>query len=176
MLVEKTIIINISNGNIKHYKTLGYDVYFGDEIEIPIEHLPKGSHKLIIAKCMDCGKEKEIAYRDHKIDYRCRKCAEVKRKKTCVEKYGCEYPAQNEDVIKKTKQTNIEKYGCVCAMNCDEIKEKIIEKNQKNYGCDWGLSSEIIKEKSKKTCIEKYGVENVSQSEEIKEKKRKNKI
>ncbi|HUM42288.1 MAG TPA: hypothetical protein PKI14_05000 [Fervidobacterium sp.] len=64
-----------------------------------------------------------------------------KRKKTCLKRYGTEYPAMNPDVREKAKKTLIEKYSL-------DSPEKV---------------SQFYKEKLNKSVMNKYGVENISQ-------------
>lgn len=74
--------------------------------------------------------------------------ASAARKQTCIQKYGCENPAQSKIVQEKRKQTCLEKYGV-----------------------EYGFQYEEIKEKIKYSTLEHYGVKNISQSKEIKQKK-----
>jgi hypothetical protein len=84
---------------------------------IPIEHLPKGSHTKIIASCDICNIQYNVPYRDylnsheiHNFDT-CNKCKFQKSKLTNIEKYGCETPLQNIDILEKYFKTNNERYG-----------------------------------------------------------------
>ena len=52
-----------------------------------------------------------IKYDNNWGEYYCRKCSEVKRKKTLRENFGVDYPIQNKKVLNKMKKTLIEKYG-----------------------------------------------------------------
>jgi hypothetical protein len=94
---------------------LGYDVYIGDELIIPIELLSKGSHYKIECQCDSCGIKRFVIYKNYiKYGnewgfYYCRKCSEHKRKKTLIENHGCEYPIQNKKILKKMRKTIIEK-------------------------------------------------------------------
>ena len=94
-----------------------------------------------------------------------------KIKQNSLEKYGCEYPAQNKEVKDKIKATNLERYGCETSLQNKEVKEKIKATNLEKYGCEHNSQSLEIKEKKKKTCLTHFGVENPSQTEEIKQKK-----
>ena len=44
-------------------------------------------------------------------EYKCRKCSEIKRKKTLRKNYGVDYPIQNKRVLDKMQKTLIDKYG-----------------------------------------------------------------
>ena len=117
MILTRVIDIKINESNFQYYEDLGYDVTIGENIQIPIELMSKGSHYKITCQCDGCGIEKEVIFKNYiKYDnnwgeYYCRKCSEVKRKKTLRENFGVGYPIQNKKVLNKMKKTLIEKYG-----------------------------------------------------------------
>jgi hypothetical protein len=117
MILSREINVKITESNYNYYDNLGYDVYISEQIVIPVELLPKGSHYKIKCKCDDCGVEKEVIYKnylkyDNKWgDYYCRKCSEKKRKETLRKNYGVDYPIQNKGVLEKMKNTLVSKYG-----------------------------------------------------------------
>jgi hypothetical protein len=117
MILTREINIKISESNYQYYDDLGYDVSIGEEVIIPIELMSKGSHYKIDCKCDGCGVEKQVIFKnyikyDNKWgDYSCRKCSEVKRKKTLRENFGVDYPIQNKKVLSRMKSTLMEKYG-----------------------------------------------------------------
>jgi hypothetical protein len=117
MILTRVIDIKINESNFQYYEDLGYDVTIGENIQIPIELMSKGSHYKIECKCDGCGIEKEVIFKNYiKYDnnwgeYYCRKCSEVKRKKTLRENFGVDYPIQNKKVLTKMKKTLVEKYG-----------------------------------------------------------------
>ena len=117
MILSREINVKITESNYNYYDDLGYDVYISEEIVIPVELLPKGSHYKIKCKCDTCGIEKEVIYKNYLKydnvwgDYYCRKCSEVKRKETLRRNFGVDYPIQNEKVLQKMKKTLVEKYG-----------------------------------------------------------------
>lgn len=117
MILTREIRVKISESNYQYYEDMGYEIFLGEEIIIPIELLSKGSHYKINCKCDVCGKEKEVLFKNYvKYDnkwgeYFCRKCSESKRKKSLRESYGCDYPIQNKKVLNKMKKTLVEKYG-----------------------------------------------------------------
>jgi hypothetical protein len=106
----------------------------------------------------------------------CTQCSNVKRKKTCIEKYGYGSPLQSEEIKQKIKATNLEKYGVENPSQSPEIHQKKIETSLKNYGCEYPLQSEIIKEKSKQTNFNKYGVSSAMKLPEIAQKSVKTRI
>jgi hypothetical protein len=117
MILTREINIKISESNYQYYDDLGYDVSIGEEVIIPIELMSKGSHYKIDCKCDGCGVEKQVIFKnyikyDNKWgDYSCRKCSEIKRKKTLRENFGVDYPIQNKKVLSRMKSTLMEKYG-----------------------------------------------------------------
>ena len=131
MILTREINIKINESNYQYYDDLGYDVTIGEEIVIPIELMSKGSHYKINCQCDGCGVEKQVIFKNYvKYDnkwgeYYCRKCSEVKRKKTLRENFGVDYPIQNKKVLSKMQNTLMEKYGL------DNIskKDKIINDN-----------------------------------------------
>lgn len=118
MILTRTIIIKITNQNLDQYLNLGYDIILGDNLEIPIELLPKGSNIKIRCKCdtPDCGVEKDVIFKNYIRygnewnKYYCRKCSEIKRKKTLSRKIGVEYPLQSKDIVNKKLSTMELKY------------------------------------------------------------------
>jgi hypothetical protein len=181
MILTKSIIIEIQPRNMGYYKKIGHDdIGVGDEIEIEIENINKGSHSIINCKCDNCGKEKKIEYRVYLGynpknfgDYLCRKCSQFKLEDTNLKKYGKKYPSQRIEILDKMKSSMIEKYSVENASQSNEIQNKKIKTNNIKFGCDWGLSNDLIKKKSRTTLLEKYGVEHCSQIESIKNKKKK---
>jgi len=117
MILSREINVKITESNYNYYDNLGYDVYISEQIIIPVELLPKGSHYKIKCKCDDCGIEKDVIYKNYlKYDnkwgeYYCRKCSEKKRKETLRKNYGVDYPIQNKEVLEKMKNTLVSKYG-----------------------------------------------------------------
>ena len=55
MILSREINVKITESNYNYYDDLGYDVYISEEIVIPVELLPKGSHYKIKCKCDTCG-------------------------------------------------------------------------------------------------------------------------
>lgn len=129
MILSREIKIKIIESNYNYYEYLGYDVYIGEEIVIPVDLLPKGSHYKIKCKCDSCGIEKDVIYKNYlKYDnvwgeYYCRKCSEVKRKETLRKNHGVDYPIQNKKILDKMKKTLVNKYGV------DNISKKV-KKNE----------------------------------------------
>ena len=65
-LISKTVMVKWHGKIRKHYESLGY-VYTkkGDEFEVSIEDLTKGSHVKVDCKCDGCGKDLTLAYKSY---------------------------------------------------------------------------------------------------------------
>ena len=152
-----------------------------------------------IGKCLNCGKQvKYISFSKYNI-YCCKKCRqeyehkhpemmqalELKRKQTCLKKYGAESSSANKETIEKIKKTKLEKYGDSNYNNIEKCKETKLERygdsnynnfdsakqtNLKKYGAEYTFKSDLVKQKIKETNLERYGVENPNQCDLIKEK------
>ena len=91
--------------------------------------------------------------------------AKIVRKKTNIEKYGCEYVAKTEESKRKTKEYFIKKYGVENPSYCQDNKKKISIKNKEN--------AKIRMAKTRETCLKRYGVDNYTKTNECKEKRKK---
>ena len=135
--------------------------------------LIKGKCKIIDCIGFFCKSFRSLV----KINAFCFECSKnigkEKIKKTNMEKYGCEYPSQNEQIREKVKQTFFKKYGCENPFQNKDIQEKIKQKNFEKYGCEFYLQTKEKQLKSKQTCIKKYGCEYATQNKEIHEKYKK---
>jgi hypothetical protein len=156
MIITDKINVKIINHNIEHYKQLGYNIKYGDIINIPIEHLTLGSHYVIDVKCDHCKSLRKIRYQDYiKVTknktekYYCHLCVkEEKTKQTFLKLYGVSNPSQS-DIVKKLKEkTNLSKWGVKNVFQNEDIKNKIRDTNNKIYGCDYPNQSDIIKNKT----------------------------
>jgi len=128
-----------------------------------------------------------------------RKEREIKRIKTCLERYGTEVPSQSEIIKRKTEASNIEKYGVKypavlenvkkaikettrmrygvdSPLQREVLKNKIIDSTRKRYGVDCAFQSKELKAKIRETCIKKYGFESASKSEIVKKNVRESNI
>lgn len=96
----------------------------------------------------------------------------IKRRKTCIEKYGVDSFTKTKDYIEKTKKTNNEKYGVDFYFQSDEIKEITIKRNIEKYGVNHHMKSKKFIKEFKENNIRKFGVDNVSKLDYIKERKK----
>jgi len=190
MLITKEVNVRINNKNIDHYSNLGYDIDYGENINVLVDHLSKYSDKKIRIKCDVCGDEFDRfywIYVKRKFDTdTCQKCKYINVKKTNLERYGYDNGFKNRDKIKQTKldkygdenynnksknkKTCLEKYGVEHPLQTIEIINKIKQTNLEKYGVECTLHDENISNKVKQTMLDKYGVEYAGQSDEIKNK------
>ena len=84
MLISKTVKTKPVKGSFTHYKKLGYNIRYREEIEVPISHLPIGSTVKVDVKCEGgCDKIYSIEYRSYLYsiehgflhEYCCKKCS-----------------------------------------------------------------------------------------------------
>ena len=97
----------------------------------------------------------------------------IKKRITCVKKYGVDSFTKTEEYLKKTKETNFKKYGVDYYFQCSDKQEKTKITNLKKYGNEHHMKSEEFIIKFKENNIKLFGVDNVSKLEKIKDKKRK---
>ena len=176
MIITKKVFIEINNRNLHHFKKKlksNYDLKIGLN-EILVGDLSKGSHVIVEVECDSCCDIQKIEYRSYlkftknETDiYCCKKCNNVKVRRTNLKKYGVVCNSQLESNKKMVKEkwenkTEVEKNSIV-----NDRKETCLEK----YGFDTYTKTEDYKIKSKETWLNKYGVENPSYSEEIKQKR-----
>ena len=161
MVLDNEIQIRVNSTALKHYREKGYVVNMGDQIIVKIDDLTKSSGYKIHVKCDICGNEKYLPYISYLDNikkynlYTCsNKCAYVKNKKTCLEKYGDE----NYHNTEKIKVTNLKKYGCENVFQNEEIKNKIKKTNLEKFGFESHNKSDIVKKNKEKIYLEKYGV------------------
>jgi len=178
MILTKKVIVRPNSKTLKYYKNLGYECSMFTKIEIPVEHLTKGSHQILDVKCDICGKEKKLDYNSY-----WRNTKHLTSLYSCSEKCGLE----------KRDATNLEKYGSKNVFQNEKIKDKIKESYIKNLGVDHPSKSVVIKklikntniklhndpnytniDKRKNTNLNKYGVSCVFQTKKSYESKKNN--
>lgn len=108
--------------------------------------------------CLTCGNETSLISFIKGFNKYCSvKCSansnlvKSKTKQTCIEKYGCENPFQNQEIKNKIKQTCLEKYGCENPSSNENIHLKKILTSQKKFGTDYPLQNNdfLLKIKNK---------------------------
>ncbi len=196
MIVDDTVKIKKNSNNTRYYLNLKYEVDFENNFNVKVSDLPKTSHVNINVICDICGLEKTISYYSYQRNvatskkgiYTCIKCSKIKSKQTNLEKYGTEYPIQNNEIKDKRKFNNFEKYGVDEPGKLEECINKVKNTKKVKYGDEKYNNLKKNKEtkieryndsnynnrlKSIQTCLEKYNFTNVSQSQIIKDKKKK---
>jgi hypothetical protein len=171
MIKSKIVKLKINSKTISHYRELGYNVDINKIYDIKVEDLTKGSKIEITAICDSCGDEKNVTYKEYcrnisKYNIFCcsNKCAQIKNKKTNLEKYGVEHYSKTIEFVDKIKNTNLCKFGYEYYTQTEEYKNRI-KINNKNRDYTDMLS------KIKSTTLLKYGNENYHKSEDFKNKK-----
>jgi hypothetical protein len=139
MILSKKIKIKLNNSTKDHFENLGYNFEKGKEIEIPLEHLNKGSNYKVEVKCDRCGKIKEIPYRKYLINisngnyYSCSaKCSKDKIEQSNIKKFGTKNYFQSEEGKLKIKNIIIEKFGVDNISKLENIKQKKLETKEKS--------------------------------------------
>jgi hypothetical protein len=175
MIIQEEIDIRIGNKEqIEHYSKLGYKPEWKKIITVKVKHLMTQSNVKLNVKCDVCGVEKILIYSKYTKNTKnltsdyccCNKCAMSKQEKTCLEKYGVDYPAKDKNIFKKTEQTKLEKYGDAYYTNREKYKITCLEK----YGVDSTNKLEKVKDKIKEAMLKNYGVESYSQTKEFLER------
>ncbi len=104
----------------------------------------------------------------------------IKRKNTCLKKYGTEEylssdiardkilktnndkyggnsPCCDKDIIEKRKNNCLEKYGVESTNQLKEVRDKYKNTMKQKYGVEYPIQNQDIADKMKNTCIKKYG-------------------
>jgi hypothetical protein len=198
MIISKKVQIEINNRSICHFKRKLksiYDLKVGLN-EICVSDLSKGSHIIVEVECDSCYSIIKTEYRTYlKLTkneteiYCCKKCNNVKVRKTNLEKYGVvcnsqlnsnkkmvteKWQNKTEDekslIVNSRKETSVEKYGVDCYTKTDDYKTKSKETWMKRYDVENPSYSEDIKQKRVNTKLKKFGFINNSQSKEWKDR------
>lgn len=91
----------------------------------------------ICEKMVDSFKTK-YKEKDHPLlGYKRQESEIIKRKETCIKKYGVDNVAKNEEIQEKIKKTNIKKYGLPCIFQTEQHKERVKEANLANFGYEY---------------------------------------
>ena len=101
--------------------------------------------------------------------YKCSNSDQLKKDKTrqtCLERYGCENPMQNE-LVKKS---------FINYFSIPENQKKIQDEREKRSGVRFSGQLQEVKNKIKQSCLEKYGVESGVQTNAAKENLKQSRI
>jgi hypothetical protein len=159
VILQEEVDVNINNSNYNYYKEKGYNVERFKKILIKVVDLSTGSHSIIKVKCDNCGKEKEMIYREYIRSFNncnyyacCEKCAWNKNRNTCNIKYGIDSFSKTNEFKEKFEKTCLEKFNAKSPLESDVIKEKIKQTLINLYGVDHNTKSkEIIKNRKQNT-------------------------
>jgi hypothetical protein len=189
MILTTEIEFKLTQFNYHHYERLGYDTKGKDRIMVKIEDIGKSSSSKVKAKCDFCEKEKELQYVKYLKNisrggiYACsNKCAVAKGQATCIEKYGCKSPLQNEQVKQNLVDYFTNTYGVTNTSQLESVKKKREDTMMERFGVKTNIilpethkkaiEASITKEsklKRSKTNLEKYGVDNYTKTKEYTE-------
>lgn len=175
MLISEYVITKTNNRNYKKFKNMGYVFNLREDLMVKISDLSKNSRSIVDVKCDFCEVVKKLKYSDYSKNiskhnlYSCSlKCANFKFKKTCLEKFGVEYPLQNKEIKENLHSYFVETY---CVNHPSMLKEFELKKQDTNLN-KYGVSHQMfIQEnisKIKETKLIKYGDENFNNNEKCK--------
>lgn len=145
--------MKITNFNQEYYNNLGYNVSNGNEIEIPIWQLSRGSGIKVKVKCNYCKNIFMQSYRNYfknSKDSCCKNCKHHKFRKSNMKKYGVPCTLNTKENRKKVKNTFLKKYGTTVPPKNKEIKRKTRETMIKKYGVPYGIFNDEIRSKMNK--------------------------
>lgn len=162
------------------------------ELFIPKTSRQKYCNKNHYRPCPVCGKPVLVKYFSEPTRTCSKECTIALKRKTCLEKYGCEDPGNRPEAKEKRKQTCLQKYGVENPVLNSNISSRIKETFQRKYGVDnisqleetrtkvhdaWRNMTDDkkyqITNNRKQKWIDKYGVDNPQKAEEIKRKTKK---
>ena len=175
MLLSDFTYINTNNRNYKKFIELGYTFDIGDRLMVKTTDLNSGSKEFVSVKCDICNSEKSIMYFSYIQNtekyniYACtRKCADIKFRKTNLERYGYEYPMQNKKIKDKVKEYFLSEYGVKHPSMLEEFELKKQNTNLEKYGVKHQMELNENIFKIKETKLEKYGDENYNNHDKSK--------
>ena len=150
MIITKKVLIEVSNRTIFHFRKKlksYYDLKIGFN-EIYVKDLSEGSHVIVEVECDSCLTILKMEYRSY-----------LKNSKNETEIYCCK---KCNNV--KVRKTNLERYGVVSNSQLKSNKKMVKEKWQSKTEDEKNL----IVNNRKETCLEKYGVDTYTKTEEYK--------
>lgn len=179
MLISKTAIVKWNSKIKQHYVDLGYEfTKMGDSFEVSVKDLTCASRSEVTIKCDYCGKlflkQWQTYARSLKKDIKkdaCKNCCEAKAAETINLRYGS-YTGLFLSSNDKRKKTNINKYGCENPFGNEKIQEKIKNYYFDNFGVKHNMQLPDCVKKAKETSLKKYGVESYTQTPEWRESHR----
>lgn len=167
MLLTDKVIVKWNSKNKEQYVDKGYNfTRMGDEFEINVSDLMRGSQVLVRISCDYCGKEYTKPYNRYILENElstvhkdaCGDCKNLKAWDSCEIRYNCRNPLELDEVKERVAQTNIERYGAPNPFSNPEVIKKIRNTNIKKYGCEYVTQNPSVIEKGRQTSLQKYGV------------------
>ena len=183
----------------EHYAIWKYiDFRYDDSVDFKETFYRLRNNIVEKPKCRQCGKSAAWLKNGYS-DFCSISCSRKNNrtqelyKKTCLKKYGVEFPIKSSSVKEKIKQTHYKHYGTSHHMQNEEFIKNFskqcfekygvnnygqttqaIEKRKKSmisrFGVDNAFKSDTCKAKAKETIKKQYGVDNIGQSNEVKNK------
>lgn len=121
--------------------------------------------------CCICGKSIKVTDYSNTEGKTCSKeCSQIKRERTCLEKYGDSCVVNSEYGVQKRKETCLEKYGVDHYSKTDEYKSKYTNTVRERFGTDYPLQNEDVKAKQIATNVERYGGNSPMCNQDVKNK------
>lgn len=155
-IIQKEVLVKITNFNIDYYQEKGYFANKNDSITIPIEDLSPGSGIKVDVQCNYCKKIFQKPYRDYlksKDKVCCKNCRKHKFAETNLIRYGNACSLRNAEIHEKAKATLMEKYGVEYPLESKEIQNKCRQTCKERYNSEtYHLSSQDISRIMKKQC------------------------
>jgi hypothetical protein len=176
MLITKKVTIEVNNRNLHIFRKKlksKYDLKIGLN-EISVSDLSKGSHCIVDVQCDSCNINVNVEWRSYlkftKNEteiYCCKKCNNVKVRKTNLERYGVVCNSQ----LESNKKMVTDKWMSKTDDEISEIIDNRRETNNIKYGVDHYTQTDESKERFIQTCLDRYGITNPSYSEDVKKKR-----
>jgi hypothetical protein len=152
------------------------------QVTFVTDHIPEMVYAVLNPdQSVLCGNNQRRKFRNINIgwlgcgDFHCTSCSELRKskaKKTNLEKYGVENPAQNSAVKQKAIKTNLLRYGEKFPTQSRSVQEKIKTTNLKKYGVDHYWKTVEGQQKRKQTIEKNWGSENPSKNSNVREKRK----
>jgi hypothetical protein len=150
MIINKEVLIFVTNKTINYYRDLGYQIKPNDYNIIKVEHLMKYSMVKVDVKCEICDKESKINYQKytkniskHNI-YTCVKCSHIKNKKTYKEIFGKENYV-NVDALRQTVKEKYDRIteehelkgyiNCIKCLQDRDLSEYLVKNGRYKHIC-----------------------------------------
>lgn len=132
-----------------------------EEVKQPVIKMHNAETTAYVPSCVMCGSPARQLKRKF-WDWCSNKCVGkdprtlAKKRKTNLDRWGCEHPQRLDEFKKKQEQTMLARYGVRNAFQSEEIKEKIRATCMKKYGVTNPSYSPIIKQKLSRLALARF--------------------